>query len=51
MVRFPLESLAVLYYINPMLFHTSSGTANLIIIDVRYPLSTVFSTSLLLENR
>ncbi len=27
------------------------GTANLIIIDVRYPLSTVFSTSLLLENR
>jgi hypothetical protein len=26
-------------------------TANLIIIDVRYPLSTVFSTSLLLENR
>jgi serine/threonine protein kinase len=27
------------------------GTANLIIIDVRYQLSTVFSTSLLLENR
>ncbi len=27
------------------------STANLIIIDVRYQLSTVFSTSLLLENR
>ncbi len=28
-----------------------TSTANLIIIDVRYQLSTVFSTSLLLENR
>ena len=29
----------------------ANRTANLIIIDVRYQLPTVFSTSLLLENR
>jgi hypothetical protein len=39
------------FYVQMTLFMYKLLTANLIIIDVRYQLSTVFSTSLLLGNR